>query len=78
MSSSQKGMVYVRMEVLPAPPLTRARVSSPTNPVVCMTPRTAVRRMAFGRTGRRSSGMTAKSAIAPKKVRIAAKVKGCA
>jgi hypothetical protein len=31
-------MVYVSTDVLPAPPLSRAHIRSPTNPVVCSSP----------------------------------------
>ncbi len=64
------------MAVFPAPPLTSAQVSNPTNAVVCMTPSTAVSPSAFGRTGLRNIGRSMRSATAPKNERKAANVKG--
>ena len=70
--------MYVSTDVLPAPPLSSAHISSPTKPVVWSSPMAMVQRSGGGRSGRRSTSSRAKRLRAPRNVRSAENVKGCA
>ena len=76
--SSQKGMVYARIDTLPAPPRLTAHMANPTKPPVCNRPKMIVRPRACGSSRRCSRGSRMNMKTAPKKVRSAAKVKGSA
>ena len=73
---TQNGMVYTRIDVLPAPPCNRATWTRTENRAVCSRPNSATRGQARMRMGRRNAFRTSSSATAPSKVRSAEKSKG--
>jgi len=72
----QNGMVYTRIDVLPAPPLTSAQRIRPVPAAVCVRPSRMVRGTALGRTGMPRQRMMRMRRMPPSDMRNALKSKG--